>query len=684
MQRRRHFLAPGMPQYRQSPGSVPSPPSAEYRRLQHRLRKRFFDGSRFQVTENILHRHRQAGPQREIQPIVRSRRLQLKIERPADFLPQRHPPSPVDLRPKRSVNHQLHPAAFVKKTLGHHPLLGRRNPQYAPALFDISHKLPAGLGVNPRLGAHPSAGRIPPGLGESKRGQFPIQRMGIKGRRSRQQPVDPLPQLAHFLRQLAGAPGSLAQPERDGRRLPVGIFHPDAAAFHPADFPGIVAQQKHIPPHTFDREIFVDRPHESVFWLGDNVVIRVFRDRPAAGHRRQRSAAPPLDLAVHPVTMQVSRPPPLPPGKALGQRFNNLIKFPPGQFPVRISAAKQGIQIILAPFLLGARGHHLLRQHIHRPGRDGQSIQVAAADGAAQRHAFGQFIARQRKQPPLGRPPYPMPGTPHPLQQHPDGAGGTDLANQINIANVDAQLQRRRSHAYLNLPRFQPFLGIQPGGAGKAAVMRRHRLLPQPGAQLKGNPLHQLAGVDENQSSFMFLRQPGHRIQRLAPKLMRCDRPQFLLRQLQRQIQLPGMAGIHNGASRPPIRPDKLVAHQQPGDLLDRPLRRRQPNPHHRPLRQSAKPLHRQRQMRPPLVISHGMNFVKNKGIDPPQPLPPANRRKQNVQRFRRSDQNMRRLLSHSPPFRRAGIPRPNPNTNLRPPTPAIIAPPIHPELVEG
>ena len=161
LQRRRHFLAPGMPQNRQSPGSVPPPASAEYRRLQHRLRKRFFDGSRFQVTENILHRHRQSGSQREIQPIVRSRRLQLKIERPADFLAQRHPPSPVDLLPKRSVNHQLHPAAFVKKPLGHHPLLGRRNPQHPPALFYIRHKLPAGLGVNPRLGAHPSAGRIP-------------------------------------------------------------------------------------------------------------------------------------------------------------------------------------------------------------------------------------------------------------------------------------------------------------------------------------------------------------------------------------------------------------------------------------------------------------------------------------------------------------------------------------------
>ena len=198
--------------------------------------------------------------------------------------------------------------------------------------------------------------------------------MGIKRRRSGQQPVNPLPQLAHFLGQLAGAPGRLAQPERDGRRLPVSIFHPHAAAFHPADFPGIVAQQKHIPPHTFDREIFVDRPHKSVFRLGDYIVIRVFRDRPPAGHRRQRSAPPPLDFPVHPVAVQVSPPPPLPPGIALGQRFNYLIKFPPGQFPIGISAANQGVQIILAPFLLGAGGHHLLRQHIHRPGRDRQGI----------------------------------------------------------------------------------------------------------------------------------------------------------------------------------------------------------------------------------------------------------------------------------------------------------------------
>ena len=62
---------------------------------------------------------------------------------------------------------------------------------------------------------------------------------------------------------------------------------------------------------------------------------------------------------------------------------------------------------------------------------------------------------------------------------------------------------------------------------------------------------------------------------------------------------------------------------------------------------QGIEPCQRERQMRPALVIGHRVNFVDDHGAR----QSPASRAilggEQNVQRFRRGDQNMRALLAH-------------------------------------
>ena len=59
----------------------------------------------------------------------------------------------------------------------------------------------------------------------------------------------------------------------------------------------------------------------------------------------------------------------------------------------------------------------------------------------------------------------------HPLHQQSDGAGRTNLANQVDVADVDAQLQRGGGDADLDLPVFQLLLGIPPGRPRQAAVV---------------------------------------------------------------------------------------------------------------------------------------------------------------------------------------------------------------------
>ena len=225
--------------------------------------------------------------------------------------------------------------------------------------------------------------------------------------------------------------------------------------------------------------------------------------------------------------------------------------------------------------------------------------------------------------------------------------GRTNLAGQVHVAYVYAQFQRRRGDAHLDLARLQLLLGVEAGGAGQAAVVGHHRFLPQPDAELVRHPLHQPPGIDEHQRRVVGLDQLGYGIQRFAPKLMGCDGAKFLLRQLQCQVNLAGVSGVHDGAVGCSIGGDVLVAYQQPGYLLDGPLRGRQPDTHHRLLRQGAEPLHRQRQVRAALVVGHGVNLVEDQRVDAFQPAPSAAGGEQDVQRFGGGDEDVRRLLRH-------------------------------------
>ena len=56
--------------------------------------------------------------ERNVQAIVSRRRLQLKIESPAETLTQRQSPGLVDAPPERRMQDQLHPSALIKEPLG--------------------------------------------------------------------------------------------------------------------------------------------------------------------------------------------------------------------------------------------------------------------------------------------------------------------------------------------------------------------------------------------------------------------------------------------------------------------------------------------------------------------------------------------------------------------------------------
>ena len=272
LERRRHLLAPGVPQQSQKTGSVPTPPGAVQGGLEHRLGQHLVHRVGRKVVEHVAQGEGHAGTQRKVQPVVGGRGLELEIKGPADPLAQRHAPGPVDGRAEGSVDDQLHPAALVKKPLGDHLVSGGHHAQDSLPFDEIGDQLPGHLRRHAGFGQQPSFGV----------------------RRIIEKPVNAVPELRDLVGEFPGAARGFAQPEGDGGQIAVGIFDPHAPAFHAADFPGSVAQQEDVAGHALDGEVLVDGAHESSVRVGHHVVIGVVGNGPAAG--QGGNARPPASL----------------------------------------------------------------------------------------------------------------------------------------------------------------------------------------------------------------------------------------------------------------------------------------------------------------------------------------------------------------------------------------------------
>ena len=101
------------------------------------------------------------------------------------------------------------------------------------------------------------------------------------------------------------------------------------------------------------------------------------------------------------------------------------------------------------------------------------------------------------------------------------------------------------------------------------------------------------------------------------------------------------VSDVHDGRRRP------LAARQELRDALDGLLRSGKADAHRRALEQSLEAFERKRQMSAALVVGDRVNFVHDDRFDVAQHLAALFRGQQDVQRFRRGDQNVRRPPQH-------------------------------------
>ena len=177
--------------------------------------------------------------------------------------------------------------------------------------------------------------------------------------------------------------------------------------------------------------------------------------------------------------------------------------------------------------LFGRRhlGDDLLRQDVERRHRRLDSIEAALAHCRQKRRALDQLVASGGEEDPFGDAVTGVVGAADPLQESGDGPGRAHLAGELDRADVDAQLQRGRSHQRPQIARSQPGLGAPPPLGRQAPVVGRDLVRAKDLAQKVSQALGQPAGVDEHERRLVALHVLGDPRPRSRPSVPGKGRP---------------------------------------------------------------------------------------------------------------------------------------------------------------
>ena len=221
---------------------------------------------------------------------------------------------------------------------------------------------------------------------------------------------------------------------------------------------------------------------------------------------------------MHGVAMQVAGALPAAGGEAFGQHAHDRVEILARQLRVRPGAPHPVVQLVLVPFRArrlrprsAARARPAARCGMTSASSSPRRTQSSSAAHSTRssrdcgnRRALGHaadLVARAADA----------------LQQRGDRARRTELADQVDVADVDAQFQRRGRDQHLQFAALEPLLGVQPQFLRQAAVVRGDRVLAQPFGEVARDALGHAPRVDEDQRGAMRLDQFGEARRRPAP-----------------------------------------------------------------------------------------------------------------------------------------------------------------------
>ncbi len=202
-----------------------------------------------------------------------------------------------------------------------------------------------------------------------------------------------------------------------------------------------------------------------------------------------------------------------------------------------------------------------------------------------------------------------MSGPPDPLQKGRNRTRRAELADEIDIADVDPKLEGGGRHQGLQFSALQPLLGGEPELLSHAAVMGGDVALAEAVGELAGDAFGHAPGVDEHQGRAVLLDQVGQAGVDLRPDLARHHRFERRSRHFDAQIARALMAGV-DGRNVRGRRAVRGGARKEMRNNVDRLLRRGQADALQPIAAKRRQPLQGQRKVGAALVWRDGVNFV--------------------------------------------------------------------------
>ena len=167
------------------------------------------------------------------------------------------------------------------------------------------------------------------------------------------------------------------------------------------------------------------------------------------------------------------------------------------------------------------------------------------------------------------------------------------------MADIDAELERRRGYQHLELAFAQTVFGVRRTSC--AAVVGSDAIIAKALGQLMRHPLGKAPGVHRDQRRAMRLDQMHEAIVDFFPDLMRHHGFERRTRNFDREVHRALVALVDDDAG---------TIGQKPRDLLDRLLRRRKSDALQLAPAHMIEAFERQRQVRTTARLQHGVDLV--------------------------------------------------------------------------
>ena len=384
----------------------------------------------------------------------------------------------------------------------------------------------------------------------------------------------------------------------------------------------------------------------------EDAVEPAVRDRPARRDRQPAGVVAPADDAGGPVPDH-----PRPKLRELvgriapGQHVEHALELRAAEIRVGRRPRDHRVQVVDRPVVHHRGRDELLGEHVERLARDAGVLDRALAHPADDDGRLEQVAAVLGEEAAVRGGVDVMAGPPDPLEAGGHRLRRLHLHDEVDRAHVDPELERRGGDERRQPSGLEHLLDLEPLLAGYRAVVGARDLLLGEVVQAVGDALGRTAAVHEDEGRAMGANELEQaRVDRRPDRLARLAVGGRGAAQLTHvgdgnddlQVERLSMAGIDDL--------DRAVAAQEAGDLVERPLGRREPDPLRVAAGQVGQPLQRERQMRAALPAGQRVDLVDDDRLDAGQHL--ARRRGQDqVERLGRRDQDVGRPAPHRRPL---------------------------------